>query len=401
VGVTGDISSDDYFLLAKYYLQVLAGATNQEVVVDPEGVLQPGQGLTVPVSLAETDAGADLMVLSPAPGVLKLELVTPAGDVLRPGALPPGVRFVQGAGVAFFRFDLSVLGAGGRPAWAGQWRLNVHNDKAAFARWLAELEKAKDTAAYTFAARHGLRWSVVAQARSSLRFTAGVRQKDMRPGARAHLRAELAEFGLPVAQRAQVRAEVRDPQGGAQVLPMVETAPGRFEAELALAVDGAHQLRILAEGKTFRGSRFTREALASAFGYVVRPPVDPPAPKDEGGGKGDAACPARLGALLEVIRRDPRLGSLIEDALAAYRVSLADALDCLAAHAGPPPAKPRGPIKGLHDASLIGWLLKEWQAGRGRLDATSGATSGAATPAADAAALAAALRSLALALDSA
>ena len=43
--MTGEIDTDDTFLLTKYYQQILAGITNTEIVVDPQGMLSPGGSL--------------------------------------------------------------------------------------------------------------------------------------------------------------------------------------------------------------------------------------------------------------------------------------------------------------------------------------------------------------------
>src|SRR6185436_3382853 len=40
--VTGTIGTDNRFLLQKYFLQILAGVSNAQVVLDPDGVLVPG-----------------------------------------------------------------------------------------------------------------------------------------------------------------------------------------------------------------------------------------------------------------------------------------------------------------------------------------------------------------------
>ena len=49
--LTGDDEGDTFFLLAKYFLQILAGATNAEIVLDPEGYLAPDAG-TVRIDFA-------------------------------------------------------------------------------------------------------------------------------------------------------------------------------------------------------------------------------------------------------------------------------------------------------------------------------------------------------------
>ena len=45
--MTGALSTDDFFVLQKYYLQILAGVTNADIVLDPDGWLASGQKLRI------------------------------------------------------------------------------------------------------------------------------------------------------------------------------------------------------------------------------------------------------------------------------------------------------------------------------------------------------------------
>src|SRR5262249_51849670 len=75
--------SDDQFRLDKYFVQILAGVSNAEVVVDPIGSIPGGTEAKIPFDLAETDYGADVILLSPLLGALEFEVETPAGVRLR------------------------------------------------------------------------------------------------------------------------------------------------------------------------------------------------------------------------------------------------------------------------------------------------------------------------------
>jgi hypothetical protein len=326
VVMTGNLSADEYFVLSKYYLQVLAGVTNQEIVLDPSGYLQPGNRHKEPFSLNEADAGADVIILSPAPWVLRATLETPTGEMLTPGALPAGMKFVAGMGVAYFRFSLPVVTASGRPAWAGRWVLHLECDKVGYRKYLNTLER--DPKAYEYTKSHGLRWSVVVQARSSLKFDARLHQKDITLGSSMHLVARLAEYGLPVEGRAEVVAELVTPSGALQAVRLKETAAGRFEAEVAGSEYGVYRYRVVAGGKTLRGSRFSREQTLTGSIYVVRPPVDPKPPQEEGE---DRPCAKQITALLEILARNRRLATLLERDLERYGIKLTDLLLCLEA----------------------------------------------------------------------
>ena len=101
VVMTGNISSDEYFTLAKYYLQILAGVSNEDIVLDPDGHLQPADTIEFPFDLNRGDSGADVILLCPAPDVMRFDLITPAGQVIEQTALPAGARYITGSSVGY------------------------------------------------------------------------------------------------------------------------------------------------------------------------------------------------------------------------------------------------------------------------------------------------------------
>jgi murein tripeptide amidase MpaA len=308
VVMTGALSTDEYFILSKYYMQILAGVTNQEIVLDPQGYLQPGETQKVSFSLNEADSAADVIVLSPAPWALKMVLETPTGEILSPAALPMGIRFISTSGVAYFRFNLPVVTTGGRPAWAGKWVLHLECDKVSFRKYLSGLQN--NPKLYEYTKGHGLRWSAIIEARSSLKFNASLHQKEILPGSSIHLAASLAEYGLPVENRAVVSAEMLTPDGALQTIELKETSPGHFASEVIAKEYGIYKFRMMAAGKTIRGNKFTREKTLTGSVYVLRPPVDPKPPV-----KDDDNCPKRIAVLLEIISKNPRLAAMLSSDL--------------------------------------------------------------------------------------
>ena len=77
--VTGAIGTDNRFLLQKYFLQILAGISNAEIVLDPEGQLTPGRVERIPFQLTSGDAGVDVILLTPSTAGRRL----PRGDAQR------------------------------------------------------------------------------------------------------------------------------------------------------------------------------------------------------------------------------------------------------------------------------------------------------------------------------
>lgn len=332
VVVTGNISSDEYFTLAKYYLQILAGVSNEEVVLDPEGHLRPAGRTELPFFLTRADAGADVILLCPAPEVMEFELETPGGVVIRPSALPAGVRHITGKGVTYFRFTLPVVDGNGVAAWSGRWKGRLHCERGRFAEYLRRLE-ATDPAAFQHAAAHGLRYAVEVHARTAVRMTVGLRQKGIDLGDEMHLRVALTEVGLPVENRAEVVVELDGPQGTGLVA-LAETGPGVFTASVTGDKGGLYRFRVIARGKTLRGDAFTRERRLTGAIYVPRPPQQEGDPDRPGGIPDpcpdlDPGCIKALVALHDAIEGTPFIARALAEVLRRQGHDLARVLECL------------------------------------------------------------------------
>lgn len=114
--MTGILNSDDYYLLTKYYLQILAGVTNKDIVLDPNGWAAPGQVHRIPFRLNETDISSDIILLSPARYLFKFTLETPSGQSIDPSLASPssGISYVSGSKVSYYRITLPVVISGNK-----------------------------------------------------------------------------------------------------------------------------------------------------------------------------------------------------------------------------------------------------------------------------------------------
>lgn len=263
--MTDALGPNDIFRLAKYFVQILAGVTNAEVVVDPEGSVPPGVEVRVPFDLNEADYGADAIVLSPAPWAFDFELETPAGKRIDHGALGGvlGVQFVDGSQLAAYRLSLPVV-AGGAKAHAGRWYVVLKVPDGGWKKYLAWLRQHDRLAG---SAALGVPYSVAVHARSSLGMAAYLTQPSYEPGTILHLRAVLTEIGLPVEGRARVRAEVKRPDGTQTVVALAEIEPGVFEGGTLAPLAGIYPVRFRAEGTTLRGFPFTREQARTGLAW--------------------------------------------------------------------------------------------------------------------------------------
>lgn len=284
--MTEVLDADDYYRLAKYFLQVLAGVKNYDLVLDPEGRIAVGQTHRVPFDLTEADARADVVLLTPSRDVVKLALETPDGELVEPGTAAglPEVSHVVDDNVTYYRMTLPVS-AGGREAREGRWHAVLSVDEKRWRRYLDEVEEL-DPHGFGVVETHGVRYNLNVQTESDLRLRATRAQDSYEPGATITLRAVLTEYDVPVADRAAVDATVTRPDGTTATTSLDEVEPGVFETRLAASLSGAYQFSLVAEGRTLRGRRFTREQLLTAG---VWNGGDAPTPTDDGSSTRDEA----------------------------------------------------------------------------------------------------------------
>ena len=259
-------SVDDYFRLTKYFLQILAGVTNNTIVTDPAGYIAPGMKLRIPFVLNETDIDSTVILLTDLPSqVLNFLIETPAGDLMNPAqAGTLGATFAVGTNMSYYRFTLP-LPLGGKPARDGTWYAVLEVDDKLFERYA----HARDQSLASWSARmaHGVRYSVNAHALSNLRMDARISQNSLELGATMTIRATLTEYGIPADHRATIRAELQRPDGTQTTLFLVEGEPGVFQASTVAPLQGVYRFHVVASGMTMRGLPFTREQLLS--GAVV------------------------------------------------------------------------------------------------------------------------------------
>jgi hypothetical protein len=272
--LTGTMGPDNVFLLSKYYLQVLAGVLNKDVVLDPEGYLAPGQKHRIPFILNEADITTDVILLSEAPStIFSFALETPAGDIIDPAVVGglPMVQLVQGPNVSYYRITLPAV-IKKRESGPGTWNALLTLNDTRYKRYLSSLDK--KPAAHKSAATHGVRYSVNVQSLSCLRMEARVIQSSNEPGAIMTIRAVLTEYGLPVDHRAAVDVDIERPDHTQITLALNEIEPGVFEAHNTATLSGVYRMRVRANGSTMRNKPFTREQLLT--GAVWKGGDNPP-----------------------------------------------------------------------------------------------------------------------------
>jgi len=278
--LTGQLSAstDDFFRLTKYFLQILAGVTNTSIVLDPNGFVAPGDKLRLPFVLTEADIDTTVILLHDIPAV-RMRLETPDGEAIDPAIVTSfGGSFAGGETISYYRFTLPApVGAG---AHGGLWHAILEVDPDIFKRYLSKLDN--DPVRLRRARAHGVRYSLNVHAFSNIRLDARLEQDSLEPGATLSVRATLTEYGIPVYRRASVLAHVDRPDGSKIALSLAEIEPGVFEATTRANLAGIYPIRVVASGYSLRGLPFTREHLLTAA--VLRGGDQPVTPGDLDGG---------------------------------------------------------------------------------------------------------------------
>jgi hypothetical protein len=362
--VTGAIGTDNRFMLQKYFLQILAGVSQAEVVLDPDGQLVPGVVQRIPFQLTEADAGVDVILLSPYVKAVDFRLQTPSGLLLEPwrALADPAMRYIAGREVSCFRLVLPAQLQADRYDQGGTWHalLTIGSPKlqptagheqgidASIVRGLhatpaqrrrtmqstaitGELQRSFAVAQAENASAPGatrgqraLPYSLLVHSWSSVALRAELFQASHEPGARVDVSAVLTQSGIPLDSQAAVWADVTRPDGSSFTLVLLATEPGRHAASFIAGSPGVHKLRLRARGQTRKGMTFTREQTLTAVAWRGgdRDPV-------QGGGRGHESLCEWLECLL---RRGGVIQPELEKRLREAGLDLDALRKCVAGH---------------------------------------------------------------------
>lgn len=273
--LTDNLGQSDVFKLQKYFVQILASATNADVVVDPDGFLAPVGEIKIPFDITESDYTADVVLLSPAPWAFEFQLETPTGTRIDHNALGgvAGVKFNQSANLIFYRLAFPVVAAA-VSAQAGRWYIVLKVSAGAYKEYVTS-QRGSDQA------KAGVPYSAVVHARSSVNLDAHVLQSSYVPGAVLKLHAVLTEMDLPVEKRASVRVELRRADGTTSWIPLTEQDPGVFEGSVVTSAAGVYTAHFRAKGSTLRGYPFSREQLRTGLVWTQGDNPPPTRGKDD------------------------------------------------------------------------------------------------------------------------
>jgi Common central domain of tyrosinase/von Willebrand factor type A domain len=265
--VTGNITTDEQrFELTKYFVQVLAGVTNAQVLLDPNGKLFFGSHDVIPFAVSDADVYVDAIVLCPVPQFLDFVLETPGGTLIKPTIVAPNVQFIIGQNVACYRMVLPALAASPGGSHGGGWKAHLalrdRND-------IDRLMRRRALASVEVSPRldKNLPYSFIVHATSNIQLAAWRLQESYRPGASIHVYASLKEYEVPFPRHASVWVEGTRPDGSTFMLALREEEAGRYAASFTASFAGVYKCRVMAEGLSSKGMPFTREKTLTAGVY--------------------------------------------------------------------------------------------------------------------------------------
>ncbi|GEA87702.1 tyrosinase family protein [Cellulomonas cellasea] len=290
VMLTGNPGVHDQLLLQKYFAQVLAGATNAAVVVDPDGFVPVGGRSVEPFRLTSADIRTDVLLLGEMVGVIDVEVVAPDGTSVTAGA---GAE--EAVGDAYRALRVVPADVLVPPTAQGRWQVVLTVDRGRLKRWLTDLRHRLDALEdRELAAQvlrlvtlaidtHGVPYTLSVQARSALNLGVAVSQASRLPGSSGLVRATLTDSGVPLRHSVSVRAHVTPPAGAPWEQAMPSTGPGAFTTSVATTTSGVYRVLVRASGADLRGDRFTREELRT-LAVWARGDDTPPVVIDPGAG---------------------------------------------------------------------------------------------------------------------
>jgi hypothetical protein len=267
--ITGNISTDvQRFNLTKYFVQVLAGVTKMQILLDPQGSLFLGSKHVIPFQLSNTDVYVDIITLCPVPQLIDFFLETPDGKIITPStaATEPNVRYVVAEQVAFYRVVLPALAADPDGSRAGTWKAILALKGTDNLKRLGD-DRSVLAAIKASAVRGSLPYSFVAHAYSNLTFSASKYQESLQPGASVTLSGVLKEYDVPLSTPATVWAEITNPDLSSFDLKLNKDGAGSYSAAFKTSSPGVYTCRVRAQGLTSSGSPFTREQTVTAGVY--------------------------------------------------------------------------------------------------------------------------------------
>ena len=244
-------------------MQVLAGVTKMDVILDPQGSLFIGSKHVIPFQFSEADVYADVIVLCPIPKALDFFLETPAGKIIKPTTTTPNIQFIMGQQVVFYRMALPLDSTASHE---GEWKAILSIKSADEIKKLSK-DRTLMKSVQSNSVRYSLPYSFIAHTYSNLNLVAYKHQESLKPGSTVTLFASLEEYNVPLPTNAVVWAQITSPDQSTEDLKFQKFNEKTYSASFKTTTAGLYLCRIRAEGLTNKGLPFTRERAITAGVY--------------------------------------------------------------------------------------------------------------------------------------
>jgi len=330
--LTDALDENSIFKLAKYFLQILAGVNNEDVVVDPDGQLFPGQEHRIPFVINEADISSDVILMLPSPQMIDFSLESPNGHIIKPSdsTTLPGLTFSYGNNVSFYRMIMPLaIGTGERD---GKWHAILKVNEKYYNRYkkypLTHMV-AHDNQDATRGFSNGIPYSLLVHAYSNLRMQVDLTQKGFEPGDTIKLNVILTQYGIPLTKNASVYTIVKMPNGIEKTLSFQKTDVGEYQLSLIAEYSGVYQFRVIASGTSFRGRDFTREQVRTGAVWQGGNQPIPESGKGENEEERGKKEKEELCKLLGCLLSDKNLTREFKDRLLKNGVNVDGIIECL------------------------------------------------------------------------
>ncbi len=291
--VTGDITPEKQQLLTKYFLQILAGLSNAQVVLDPDGALLPGDAQEIPFRLTEATYGLDVFLLGDSKH-LRFALRTPSGELVTPqvaAAAHPRMFFVPRPGMQLYRLAVPAEVAKDRLNREGTWTAIIYRPQrkvavdGQFAEAMAHAARTHKREKPLGEKEVSIPYSVMVNAYTDLEIETFAVQTSRELGGEVAIGVSATQWGIPL-DGLRAFVEFTSPRGRVRSSELGLDDAGLNTHRFQLNDPGIHRARIRVVGRSRAGIRFERETTRT---MTVWPGGDkPPRPSsDKGGGPQD------------------------------------------------------------------------------------------------------------------